>query len=1019
MRIANIEEYIEQIKKEDIVQETEVRSKIVNPLLDLLRYPTENIAEEYPVYGKDGRKDLNTKSADIMIFKDSNANMHRDKKETGWVMNNSLVVFELKKPKEKIENAKDQATFYAMWTRCIVYVITNGNDIEIYKLKEYNADKLLFKDKVINLVDSWSDLSIILDYNNLIKMKEKDKTVTLNNFPKNTQWESVSFDVKRDITDAIIGNKLFPYNVKSCPELPIIKKIEENLELLNYSIIRGIAGSGKSITAYQVAYHFYMKGWRVFKYINKNEFFDYNFKKITSENSIFIIDDLQNIQNVYIEKVIANTSENVKVICTITDEININAETTYISNTESIEKIKHEYLQNKKKIYEIVHKIDKNIGDSYFSETIERRIEKAAKEATTPWMFNYILRGGWNIAKEDFLRLREKNRADWIILFLAMKQIAMLDKSVTKEELKRVLDFLEYDINWFKKNLKYMLDNKLIIIEDEQYRCIHIQYASIIIFKFTDNCEEKDRDILIKIIRSIIENENTPIQGISWLLNEFRSTVCSLYYQRNIITSEIWKKIENRCINSNNDIDIRNSCFLFDTLIRFYDNAKKDIINKHLPLLAKWIEEVNHNTGYALSWLVNSILDYREKNSDINNKFEQLIDFKKLAKNINKSSYNDLGAMGKVLNRFFVFKDQKWKEDIINNINIQLLKEKIRSNKYKIDVYELSEFIVSMYYINAKIGIELYEVSEDVFTYNIKKSPLSSYEEMQEHLLWMIFVYSMLDHKSPKKEYKGKAKILVKAIDAKLVASEICSSNRHDWERYARFIDWINRVDKSKTREIVKYIDYARINNNFNDYWREPPSEMKLLLVSLAESTKNHEPIKTWINDNIEKVEIADPLLTYLEPQLAIKCFEAKQKIDIFGHNDSEGLAFLMLNILNEQNSNIAINAIKDSKQKIQSKINNIIPYNGCYDLDWVNFIELIYNIDKLAIKEIFEDMDEIKAKECWTRYKNDAITMELSNRKFAYRTLYTICKYTIKYNKKLKKFCEDLVKEIPKIYQK
>lgn len=46
MRISNIEKYIEQIKKENIVQETEVRSKIVNPLLDLLGYPTENIAEE-------------------------------------------------------------------------------------------------------------------------------------------------------------------------------------------------------------------------------------------------------------------------------------------------------------------------------------------------------------------------------------------------------------------------------------------------------------------------------------------------------------------------------------------------------------------------------------------------------------------------------------------------------------------------------------------------------------------------------------------------------------------------------------------------------------------------------------------------------------------------------------------------------------------------------------------------------------------------------------------------------------
>lgn len=55
MKVSNINEYVEQINRENIVQETEVRSKIVNPLLDLLEYPTENIAEEYPVYGKDGR----------------------------------------------------------------------------------------------------------------------------------------------------------------------------------------------------------------------------------------------------------------------------------------------------------------------------------------------------------------------------------------------------------------------------------------------------------------------------------------------------------------------------------------------------------------------------------------------------------------------------------------------------------------------------------------------------------------------------------------------------------------------------------------------------------------------------------------------------------------------------------------------------------------------------------------------------------------------------------------------------
>lgn len=113
----NIKQLIEQLKKETIVQETEVRTKIMYPLLDLLNYKREYVTDEFPVYAKDGSKDLKTKSADIM------ANKYREKINKEWVLNNSLIVIELKKPKEKIENAKDQATFYAMWTRTLIYIL--------------------------------------------------------------------------------------------------------------------------------------------------------------------------------------------------------------------------------------------------------------------------------------------------------------------------------------------------------------------------------------------------------------------------------------------------------------------------------------------------------------------------------------------------------------------------------------------------------------------------------------------------------------------------------------------------------------------------------------------------------------------------------------------------------------------------------------------------------------------------------------------------------------------------------
>ena len=269
-KFMNIKQLIEQLKKETIVQETEVRTKIMYPLLDLLNYKREYITDEFPVYAKDGSKDLKTKSADIMVFANKNANEYRKKISKEWVLNNALIVIELKKPAEKIENAKDQATFYAMWTRSLIYIITNGKEIEIYQLKDYKADILLFKDKILNLEEKWNELYKLLYYDNLKIIKLEPQKPLREITISSKFWEEILFDDERDITDAIRGNKLFPCNVKACPELPILSKLKSDIELMNYSIIKGVSGSGKSITAYQLAYFLFNKGYKVFKYINNN-----------------------------------------------------------------------------------------------------------------------------------------------------------------------------------------------------------------------------------------------------------------------------------------------------------------------------------------------------------------------------------------------------------------------------------------------------------------------------------------------------------------------------------------------------------------------------------------------------------------------------------------------------------------------------------------------------------------------------------------------------------------------------
>lgn len=61
----NISVMINDFIRQNIQSEAEVRSKLIVPLLELLEYPKDLRAEEFPVYGYEGSKALKTKAADF------------------------------------------------------------------------------------------------------------------------------------------------------------------------------------------------------------------------------------------------------------------------------------------------------------------------------------------------------------------------------------------------------------------------------------------------------------------------------------------------------------------------------------------------------------------------------------------------------------------------------------------------------------------------------------------------------------------------------------------------------------------------------------------------------------------------------------------------------------------------------------------------------------------------------------------------------------------------------------------
>ena len=172
----SIQKIISEYQKSTIQSEAEVRSKLIVPLLDALGYPSSLRAEEFPVYGFEGRKKLPTKSADFILFSDSHFAEYREFTSTcrDWVYAHSLLIMEAKKPGE-LPEMLGQPEYYTVWTKAVAYLVVDGVRIKGYFYNVANIDFQIIDCSIEDLPHNekiWN-----FSFDNILKIKESKVTI--------------------------------------------------------------------------------------------------------------------------------------------------------------------------------------------------------------------------------------------------------------------------------------------------------------------------------------------------------------------------------------------------------------------------------------------------------------------------------------------------------------------------------------------------------------------------------------------------------------------------------------------------------------------------------------------------------------------------------------------------------------------------------------------------------------------------------------------------------------------------
>ncbi len=142
-----LDAWFDEIAKKEFATEKEVEIRFIVPLLERLGYTEDDRADGFPIEIIVGSKRTVTE-ADFVLFDGRNRSM-----------DNALLIIEAKRTTKRVKDHVSQARSYAMFMGTPYYMVTNGDDIMVFRYQSpLEADRQVFSGQRKTLRESFQEL---------------------------------------------------------------------------------------------------------------------------------------------------------------------------------------------------------------------------------------------------------------------------------------------------------------------------------------------------------------------------------------------------------------------------------------------------------------------------------------------------------------------------------------------------------------------------------------------------------------------------------------------------------------------------------------------------------------------------------------------------------------------------------------------------------------------------------------------------------------------------------------------
>lgn len=761
-------------------------------------------------------------------------------------------------------------------------------------------------------------------------------------------WKVVTFTGQRGIDAALEGHRLTPSDVAACPPLPEVSLVVEALLRTFAVVINGESGSGKSITAYQVAYQLQQQRYEVLRLRDRvrarspREWIA-DLALFTGPKVLFV-DDAQDLGVDIVRELAEAADVDTLVLVAGVDHIAGGVATFSVTGPTAVGTLERYALDHAAELLPKVRELDDSVGDGLGDVRFEDRVRQAARE-TTAWQFFYTLTGGWRRTAHSLHEVRGSDRADLLACALAIAQIAGVDSGVTVEDLVPYAISVGRDRAWVERNLASLRGRRIAVEEDHVWRTAHLRTAYAVLASMLhpprwesppsktitvppiassagaqeivpaaslprrnqaqrspipEEVVESDRRDTATLLKCAVNSPTTSLRGIAWLLGRDLSTESSWVVRRyGVRTPEIDKSLTKRALSTPPGADMGMAAQLLDQLHGSDAPEVTETIWENIELVIAWVEALTPPTGWAIGNLVNFLHnDNKKALADAIDSIDQTAVSALIAAGGWPHIYSSMKAVDRIAQAGSIEFHLSVGEALDEVALDQMLNDEP-------ELHAAGELLSGLAHLNPDMGIRLFEKHAPQLARVFSSNPLDRFHDLFETFAFLLqgLGWSRPVSRAPATARRA-IRVFLRAMDTGPLSAALAQPKDDiRWHNFNMFVRMFAEIDPRGWARVAGEVDFEILDRELSEQLPRPGENILILLDELARS-RNDEVLE-MLDRHAPEFGTVHPYLAHIHSQLSIRLIEKGLPLDLGLFDQQYQSAAALMHLLGAQNPDV------------------------------------------------------------------------------------------------------------------